>query len=32
LERHEDDFLQAYKTHMAKVEKELYYLKGRARD
>ncbi|CDW88332.1 UNKNOWN [Stylonychia lemnae] len=32
LERHEHDFLAAYKTHMTKVEKELSYLKGKAKD
>ena len=30
LAKHEDDFLQAYKTHMMKVEKELLFLKNRA--
>ena len=32
LERHESDFLAAYKTHMAKVERELIYLKSKAKD
>jgi len=32
LERHEHDFLQAYKTHMSKVERELKYLKGKAKE
>ena len=32
LERHEQDFLAAYKTHMSKVEKELMYLKLKAKD
>jgi hypothetical protein len=30
LLKHEDDFLSAYKTHMMKVEKELFYLKNKA--
>lgn len=32
LEKHETDFLAAYKTHMSKVEKELMYLKSKAKD
>eukprot|EP00347_Sterkiella_histriomuscorum_P015923 403355172 len=32
LARHEHDFLAAYKTHMTKVEKELQYLKSKAKD
>ena len=32
LERHESDFLSAYKTHMMKVEKELLYLKNKAKE
>jgi len=32
LDRHEEDFLAAYKTHMMKVEKELYMLKQKAKD
>ena len=30
LQKHEDDFLAAYRTHMMKVEKELYFLKNKA--
>lgn len=30
LDRHEQDFLSAYKTHMMKVEKELVTLKKKA--
>ena len=30
--RHEDDFLQAYKTHMSKVEKQLQLLKDKAKE
>ena len=32
IDRHEDDFLNAYKTHMGKVEKQLQLLKDRAKD
>ena len=32
LSRHEQDFLSAYKSHMAKVERELVYLKAKARE
>lgn len=32
IDRHEDDFLTAYKTHMGKVEKQLQLLKDKAKD
>ena len=32
LQKHEDDFLAAYRTHMLKVEKELYFLKNKANE
>ena len=32
LQKHEDDFLAAYRTHMMKVEKELYFLKNKANE
>jgi hypothetical protein len=32
VEKHEHDFLNAYKTHMAKVERELSSLKIKAAD
>ena len=32
LEQHEDDFMFAYKMHMVKIEKELQYLKNKAKE
>ena len=32
VEKHEHDFLNAYKTHMSKVERELISLKAKAAD
>lgn len=32
VEKHEYDFLNAYKTHMSKVERELLSLKNKAAD
>ena len=32
IDRHEDDFLAAYKTHMSKVEKQLQMLKDKAKE
>jgi hypothetical protein len=32
VEKHENDFLNAYKTHMSKVERELQQLKRKAAD
>lgn len=32
IQRHEDDFLAAYKTHMSKVEKQLQMLKDKAKE
>jgi predicted secreted Zn-dependent protease len=32
LDKHEGDFLEAYRTHMMKVEKELAILKNKAKD
>lgn len=32
VQKHEDDFLGAYQTHMSKVERELASLKAKAAD
>ena len=32
IDRHEEDFLSAYKTHMTKVEKQLQSLKDKAKE